>query len=213
MTDFQEIRKLFDVWDNSFGVSEAEILEYEQRLGKRLPETLRQYYLQLGRNEQINQSQDHLVLPQELEIWEEGFLVFYYENQAIWKVGIKVSDFGFENPPVYLSPDINADWEFKGDKLSDFLVFMAYYQALCGFPFNAIGTFKKDEKVNFIRNDWKEVRLNIFDWEINYFLDSFEAIVALTKDKDIYIATKTEEKFQHLDEKLRIEWDYNSLED
>ena len=45
MTDFNEIRILLDVWDNSFGIPEREILECEHRISAKLPEVLREYYL------------------------------------------------------------------------------------------------------------------------------------------------------------------------
>lgn len=75
MIDFNEIRTLFGISDNSFGFSETQIAVCEDYLSAKLPETLRQYYLQLGANEEINQTQDNLVLPSELEIYEDGFVI------------------------------------------------------------------------------------------------------------------------------------------
>ena len=89
MTIFREIRELFDVWDNSSGISEEEIVECERRLNINLPETLRLYYLQLGANAQINQTQDRLILPSGLSI-DDAFIVFYGENQYVWQAGIKL---------------------------------------------------------------------------------------------------------------------------
>jgi hypothetical protein len=138
MTEFREIREILNIRDDSFGISEKEVSECENRLGTKLPQVLRDHYLQFGNDEQINQAQDYLVLPPEIEVCEDGFVIFYVENQVVWRAGIKFSDFAEDNPYIYLTYDLKT-WEFKNWNLYDFLTTEALHQALSGFPFNAIG--------------------------------------------------------------------------
>jgi hypothetical protein len=215
MIEFQEIRKLFDIRDDSFGFSEEEILLRENYLDKRLPEILRQYYLQLGKNKQINQAQDKLVLPSELEVHGDGFAIFYYENQVAWQAGVKFSDFDQDNPNVYLSYD-QENWDFEIGNLFNFLTSEAYLQALFAFPFNANSHDVSDEKENYIRQNWKKSEIELCTWGTEFFQNSSDEILALLKSEnevDVFIAAKTIEHFLEIDKKLSIDWDYNSLED
>lgn len=215
MTDFKEIRSLFDVRDNSFGCAVEEIVKCENYLGKKLPEVFKQYYLQLGNNEQINQTQDSLVLPAELEVYEDGFVIIYYENQVVWQAGIKFSDFEQDNPNVYLSYD-QENWDFEIGDLFNFLTAEAYLQALFALPFNANRTDAGAEKENYIRQNWKKSNFESYLWGTDFFQNSADEILAVMKSEnqvDIFIAAGNEEKFNQINERLNIDWDYNSLED
>ena len=150
MIDFREIRNLFEIRDNSFGIPEEKITECENRLGSKLPETLRQYYLQLGDNEEVNQTQDSLILPAELEIYDDGFVIIYRENQVVWQAGIKFPDFDQVNPAVYLSYD-GKNWNFEIGNLFNFLTTEAYLQALFALPFSANSIDISKETENRIR--------------------------------------------------------------
>lgn len=215
MIDFKEIRKLFDVWDNSFGFSEEEITRRENYLGSRFPEILQQYYLQLGKNEQINQTQDHLVLPSELNVDKDGFVLIYHENQVVWQAGIKFSDFDQDNPNVYLSYD-QENWDFEIGNLFNFLTTEAYLQALFALPFSANSCDVGKEKEIYIRQNWKESEFKSYLWGTEFFQNSPDEILALMISKnqvDVFIATKNIEHFTEMNKKLNIDWDYNSLED
>ena len=214
MIDFREIRNLFEIRDNSFGIPEEKITECENRLGSKLPETLRQYYLQLGDNEEVNQTQDSLILPAELEIYDDGFVIIYRENQVIWQAGIKFPDFDQVNPAVYLSYD-GKNWNFEIGNLFNFLTTEAYLQALFALPFSANSIDISKETENRIRQNWKESEVTSYLWGTEFFQNSADEIVALMKSEnqvDIFIAATSEEGFRQIDEKIDVEWDYNSLE-
>lgn len=215
MTNFKEIRKLFDIWDNSFGTPEQEILECENHLGAKLPEILRDYYLQFGNNKQINQTQDHLVLPSELEVYEDGFVIIYYENQVVWQASIKFSDFDQDNPNIYLSYD-QENWDFEIGNLFNFLTAEAYLQALFALPFNANSHDVGDEKENYIRQNWKESEFKSYLRGTDFFQNSPDEILAVMKSDnqvDIFIAATSQERFHQINQELNIDWNYNSLKD
>ena len=214
MKEFKEIRRLFDVWDNFSGFSEEEIAECENNLGKQFPEVLRQYYLQLGKNAQINQTQDSLVLPSELKA-NDGFVIFYYENQFVWQAGIKFSDFDKDNPNVYLSYD-QENWDFEIGSLFNFLTAEAYLQALFALPFSANSCDVGGEKERHIGQNWKKSEIESYLWGTVFFQNSDDELLAVMKNEnqiDVFIAARSEERFHQISEKLDIVWDYNSLED
>jgi len=213
MERFNEIRGLYDIWDDSFGIAEEIISRRERYLGKRLPEILRQYYLQVGNNKQINQTQDNLVLPTELDIYEDGFAIIYYENQVVWEAGIKDSDFEQDNPNVYLSYD-QESWEFEIGNLFNFLTAEAFLQALFALPFSSNACNVGTEEELFIHQTWKESSFKSYLWGIEFFQNSSDEILALMKhdnQTDVFIATNTEKHFLEMIEKLKIDWDNNSL--
>lgn len=213
--EFKEIRNLFGIHDNSFGISEEIIFRRERYLGKRIPEILRQYYLQLGNNKQINQSQDNLVLPTELEIYEDGFSIIYYENQVVWQAGIKVSDFEQDNPTVYFCYD-QENWDVEIGNLFNFLTAEAFQQSLFALTFNANANDVGDETEFFVRHHWKKSKIQSYFEDVEYFQNKSNEILALSKNNnqvDVYIATNDEKQFLEMNEKLKIDWHYNSLEE
>jgi hypothetical protein len=214
MTDFKEIRNLFDVHDKLSGIPDEELAESERQLGKRIPETLRQYYLRFGSNEDINQTQDSLILPSDLKVGDDGFVIFYRENQSVWRAGLKFSEFDNENPNVYLSYD-RENRNFEVGHLYNFLIAEAFLQALFALPFAATRADVSQEKEKLVRDNWKRSEVKSYLWGTEFFQNSEAEILAVMKSEnqtDIFIAARSEEKFNRINDTLAIDWDYSSLE-
>src|SRR5262249_44864064 len=75
--------------------AELDVLEGE--LGLRLPKALREWYELAGNAADIWSRQDRLVLP----FIDREVLVFGCENQSIWSMGVRLSDLGQDDPPVF----------------------------------------------------------------------------------------------------------------
>jgi hypothetical protein len=76
----------------------AELDRLEGELGLRLPRALREWYELAGSKAvHIWSSQDRLVLP----FIDREVLVFCVENQGIWSMGVRLSDLGQDDPPVF----------------------------------------------------------------------------------------------------------------
>src|SRR5580700_3782443 len=109
------------------GESDDRISLVAQILGIPMPRLLREFYRRAGRRQDINRTQDQLVALDDLSL-EQGYLVFYVENQAVCYWGIAVADLGLEDPPVYQGvpyaevPD--WDWIQQTERLSEFLFVM-----------------------------------------------------------------------------------------
>ena len=120
-----------------------------------------------------------------------------------------------ENPTVYLTYNENS-WEFEVGNLYNFLISTSYLQGLFALPFNANSSDVGYKKEIYVRQNWKKSEITSMLWGAEFFQNSFDELLAILKSEnqiDIFIATKKKEKFKLLDEKLGIDWDYNSLEE
>ena len=124
------INQLFLI-TNPKGYSFEEV-EKAKALYGRLPSTLEQFYLQLGRSDELIHIQDELILPDRYPAFANyNYLVFFNENQGVCQAGISLEDIKMDDPPVYVGYD-NTEWNKTSDSLSSFLIAMFGYQAsLC----------------------------------------------------------------------------------
>ena len=135
MNYIQKIKRLYGLSEKeNYGFSEAEILELEKDLEITLPIKLKEYYLELGKEENLNYAYNRLLKPEEVAFSEDDFLVIYEENQnvAIW--GIKNDDLKLDNPPVYGNYDTieKSEWEIETQTTEDFFLFMGVYNGTLG---------------------------------------------------------------------------------
>jgi hypothetical protein len=86
-------------------LTEADTVELEQldraekRLACRLPPALREWYRLAGNAKDIWSCQDRLASPDGLHL-RGDILVFCWENQGIWRMGVRRSDCEQDDPPV-----------------------------------------------------------------------------------------------------------------
>jgi len=103
------------------------------------PLALREWYLLGGRRSDLNAALNDLLSPAQLKVRDEH-LVFFLENQAVVRWGIRVSDLGMADPPVYLDNDFTVPpappahpWILENATLSEFLLQMIMLHTLiCG---------------------------------------------------------------------------------
>jgi hypothetical protein len=107
------------------GYDSAELDAAEQRLGVRLPTTLREAYALLGRRDDLVRNQDRLQRPEQLYI-HEGALVYHTENQGAAEWGILLDDVAAEDPATFyllnLADKSAERWEPWTQRLSAALV-------------------------------------------------------------------------------------------
>ncbi|WP_273209011.1 hypothetical protein [Runella zeae] len=212
--DFKKIRELYDIWDNSFGVSDNEIALCETRLSIKLPRLLKEYYLQFGNHKKLNQTQDKPIAPQNLYFKQGEKLIFYIENQGnvIW--GIDRHDLYLENPPVFISFE-EGSWTLE-DNLDKFLTSMAYLQSIFAFPFNANAIDISYETEKTVRSTWKKSDTSIKIWNAEFFQNSYNEVLAFLKSDtqiDLFVAAKTQIGLKNINAELNLDWDYNSIDD
>ncbi len=133
------IRTLFRPWQPGDGYDEATIQAAEERLGIRLPATLRNFYLAWGKRRDLTEQVDYLLHPDQLEMREDTFL-FAAENQAVWYGGVPCEALEEADPPVVVgNPDEWLEvmksgmiWRQSHAHLSGFLDDLTYLHAFCG---------------------------------------------------------------------------------
>ncbi|MBU2947036.1 SMI1/KNR4 family protein [Zobellia uliginosa] len=225
MTNWNEIIKLYNISEkeNEFGYRVDEINEVESRLKTKIPQTLKSYYLSLGKNENINNSHNRLLKPnQEIGFSDDGYLVFYEENQASAYWGVKQEDLKLDNPPVWGNYGTNEspDWHLETNTIENFLLLMGVYNGtLGGLEYNA-NCFENIEPdtVKKIQEIWKEIDKISWEKQRIYTID-FEEVISLSFDQNnnctaIFIGTSHRERFDNLLENLNINnWSYTSFED
>lgn len=224
MTNWDEITKLYNIAGkrNKFGYQVDEISEAESRLKTAIPKVLKDYYFSLGKNEAINNSHNRLLKPnQEIEFSDDGYLVFYEENQASTYWGIAQKDLTLDNPPVWGNYGTNEspDWHLESKTIDNFLLLMGVYNGtLGGLRYNANYFEAIDpETVKEIENNWKVI--NEISWDSQkIYSNDFKEVLSLSFDKDknctaIFIGTSYKKRFDNLLQNLNIDWSYTSYED
>jgi hypothetical protein len=99
----------------------------ESRLGIGLPLALREWYGIAGRRGDIWSRQDTFLRPEQLRV-EEDRLIFYMENQAVVRWGIRVADHQSEDPAVFVSSaDEPGVWIEEDGSTSLFALQMLIY--------------------------------------------------------------------------------------
>jgi hypothetical protein len=223
MNYIQKIKRLYNLFENeNYGFSEIEILALENKLKVTLPAKLKEYYLELGKEENLNYSFNRLLKPEdEVDFSDDGYLVIYEENQVVAFWGIKKEDLKLDNPPVYGNYDTieKSDWEIETQTTENFFLFMAVFSGTLGglkYNGNHFGAIDSDI-VKFVEENWKFVPEISRDNQ-KVYTDDFYDVISLSFDKDdnctaAFIGTSDQERFDKIIENLDIDWSYLSYDD
>lgn len=212
---FLFIKKLFHISED-FGYEEKEMVAVENRLSVLLPKVLRDYYKKFGKHLQLNHAQDNLVVPEKL-VFKDDKLTFYTENQYVVQWAIDKGDVTKINPPVYRSYD-GESWELDGVNIYDFLKIMVYKQGLFSssvFPLQANATIGT-KYIKKIQKEYKQVPLGVEadEYEIRIFQNSYNHIIAILSESDIFVSSRSEQDFENLFKLLEgIKWEFVSTEE
>lgn len=197
------------------GINAATIAEAEGKLGVRIPEVLKEFYLLVGNMEIFMSSFDRFFQPNDM-YFEHDALVFVEENQAVCCWGIKKNELSQENPIIYQfnDPD-NPEWYSEEIGLVDFLQLLMYYQcAQGGYEYSAAlckNEANEDEFVTLLKHvetEWEKVvdhnHLIIY-WNnekmIWFFTDEEEAIA----DDMIFISAREKAGLTEMEEAYGFE--------
>jgi len=186
--------------------SEDEIRRGEAVLGRPLPKILADYYRFSGHGDRLNCTQDRLRAPTELER-RDGAIVFYDENQGVVCWGVLEIDWDQDDPPVCRAAnEPSLDWNFDHERLSDFFVTMAYWQAVNGGLENfALGTGEADHLAQ-VERSIPQIMVGKNGWEYRIF--SREGQVCFQYEGGpTQIAGRTIDDRDALMDLILIEWD------
>jgi hypothetical protein len=127
------LRQLAEYWHGP--ISPDAGLAEEELQSKQLPYPLRWWYQLAGRRESMLSGQNKLLGPDELELDQDGRLLFYVENQGVylWSTLPEGND-----PPVWgILNEGDNQWIEEGMPLSEFLIGACLFEAIMQAPFGA----------------------------------------------------------------------------
>jgi hypothetical protein len=190
------------------GLSEKQVSAGERRLGFTLPLLLRQFFLRAGKRGDLTRKYHRLLRPDEMRVTAKA-LVFFEESQQVVFWGIKLTDIGEADPPVWQANNHNKKrlvWYPDHDRLSDFFVTMLYRQFLDYSENNGVMPIGK-KTLSSIRGTWPQVELrgkNLGDIEV--FARNGQALCVIRQGQklELMAAGRTEQDFLEIGQMLDI---------
>jgi len=203
MTDFSVIKKLFHITQPN-GFTNVEIQVVKDIFGQ-LPDVFVDYYTELGKIQNLNHTQDLLIVPQRFQYYKhDDYLIFYSENQKACVWAIHKDDLSKSNPPVYMSHD-EKEWNLETETLSDFFTAMAFLQAGFALEFTC-DTFYKIEpnELDFIARNFTEKRVSFTQWVegMKFYGNHSDDVIVIINDNQMHYSSNTEKHFLEMDKVL-----------
>ncbi|KQB38364.1 hypothetical protein [Flavobacterium aquidurense] len=203
MTYFPIIKSLFHITEPN-GFSDDEIQLIKNIFGN-LPQVFVDYYKELGKVQNLNHTQDLLIVPERFQYYKHNdYLIFYSENQKACVWGIHKDDLSKSDPPVYMSFD-EKEWNLETEKLSDFFTAMAFLQAGFGLEF-AGNTFYELEQhdLDFIIKNFSDKGVSFKQWleGIKFYGNHDDDVIIILGGNQMFYAANSQEHFTDLDEAL-----------
>ena len=202
MFDYRELRELFDLTE-PMGWSEEVIYSLKAEYGS-LPAALDDYYRLCAGCDVLasNPSGDYLMTADKVGMCkEEGYYVFFSENQSVSLWGVKLTDMDKPDPPVYETYD-GGEWFLTGDSLWHFLISQGYLCAVTsGLEYSTEDYIGADEEqaenirrsFEYIENADSGIYQGAQFYRINE--DSYMALMPDNCGSLVMFASKSEEGF------------------
>ncbi|OMD22832.1 hypothetical protein BJP48_28400 [Paenibacillus odorifer] len=187
MTDFTMIKKLFHITKRN-GFSHDEIQTIKNNFGE-LPQVFIDYYLELGKDERLNHTQDSLIKPEQFQYFKHSeYLIFYCENQRACVWGIHRNDLSRSNPPVYM---IHA---------------MAYLQTVFALEYGCESFYSIEQTdLDFIRENFKNKDISFRHWiGIEFYGNYDDSIITVMNNDDSFNLIFASNDKEHFDEMDRV---------
>ncbi len=130
--------------------------------GKLIPFPLRWWYQLTGRNDSIMSGQNKLLGPEEVELDQEGRLLFYVENQGVY---LWSTTFDGDDPAVWgRFNESGFPWKKEEMLLSEFLIGACLFQAIMQAPFGASAACAEQSTLNEISAELTSLSLAPWRW-------------------------------------------------
>jgi len=212
------LRRLAEYWHGPIGPGEG--FTEEELRERSIPFPLRWWYRQAGHNEGIMCGQNKLFGPDELELDQEGRLLFYVENQGVYLWSTTMDG---DDPPVWGKfNEARIPWTEEGMTLSEFLIGACIFQAVMQAPFGASAAWAEESTLNQISVELAPLPLIAWKWP-NYpsrFFARNGAFMFASPNDDhegnkafsIWIGAKTEQPLAFLKPIVdKNTWEYVAL--
>jgi hypothetical protein len=112
---------LEDEWQEEDGLSASELDEALSAHSFTIPMVLREFYLALGGCEDLMEAYHYFWDPEELEVDDEGFLMFLEDEEEQFTWGFRVGDLGVPDPIVWRRNNARGQWKSEEGTFSEFV--------------------------------------------------------------------------------------------
>ena len=130
------IKQLYGV-EELHGYTEDEIASVKKYFDT-LPQAVEEFWSMAGRTEEIHHVQDYWIKPGDFHkrdwLKDNDYLILLNENQGCCRAGIRRSDMGKADPPVYVTLD-DRNWTLCAETTSEFLQAALAYEAIFTFSY------------------------------------------------------------------------------
>ena len=112
---------LEDEWQEADGLTAEELDTALADHQFEIPLVLREFYLAIGGCEDLMEAYHYFWDPEELEVDDEGFLMFLEDEEEQFTWGFRIGDLGVPDPIVYRRNNARAQWKSEEGTFSEFV--------------------------------------------------------------------------------------------
>lgn len=211
----QILQQVAEYWHGQIGPSDG--FADEEVAGLAIPYPLRWWYRLAGRRKEIMSGQNILLEPSKLEINNDGFLVFYGENQWCYEWATEPAG---DDPAVYGRESDSDPFTSEGMQLSEHLILACLFEAImCHSPYGASSAWLDEDRLREITETIPPIPIGSWGWASTRFYSKNGAFMFSmdngtfdgNKGYSVWIGAKTEHPLQFLKPYLDDSWEYVSV--
>lgn len=117
-------KHLDDRWTPAEGYTPEELDRLLDEADVSIPFALREFYLTLGRCEELMEAYHYVWDPDELDVDDEGFLMFLEDEEEKFTWGVRAQDAALPDPIVYRRNNARGQWASEDGTVSEFMLDM-----------------------------------------------------------------------------------------
>ena len=211
---FSVLRQLAEYWHGPIqpddGFSEDELQHV------RMPNVLKWWYRWAGRRKEIMSGENFLREPNELKLTDDGYLVFYVENQGcyFWATLPEGDD-----APVFGRENASKLWEPLNILLSEHLILACIFEAVMSSPYGAWDMGLGEQAMKQVAEVIQPIPIHSWGWcQMQFWSgNGVFGIVSENSEYDgkrtysIYLGAKTEHPLQFLKSIEHDQWEHKSF--
>ena len=206
---YKNIRALFHL-DEPAPLPDEQIQKIRESFGS-IPKSLEAYYQLCGDCEEMNSTQDFLLVPDNRYAYHfdkfnyPDYCVFYVENQCVSEWAFKKSDANQDDPPVYATYDDGKTWHKTCDSVAQFLTAQAYLQRVFSYPYGFEDFLEADtDQTSEILDKFPPAISDSTLYNGMWFLQPYpDTIIAVMHNHegifDVFYSSESERHFEEID--------------
>ena len=210
--DFELVKRIFEIDENnSFGNTELEILKTEERLGCKLPEKLKEFYVLFGKNEKICAAINTFTRLEDLGLDDDGRLVVFYDNQSSFYLFFKMEELLKMEFVFHGRTYMNNNWKFRTQAIFSSIFSICLQAALYNSAYRAIKLKVGKKGVNDVHINFEKMWENLELSSISYFQNNPNQLIGVSVSEYstmLAIASNNQRSFDEILELLNVDWDF-----